>query len=182
MITDKVLTDGLINLRCLDLDDITMDYLAWLRDTRINRYLEIRHALPATLEDLIRFVQSINQSEDSIIFGMFLSDGAHIGNIKLGPINSLHSHAEIGLIIGDSKQWGKGYASRAIRIITEFGFTQLRLFHLTAGCYKNNQGSFRAFLKAGYQHEGTLVKHWQSDGERVDGLLLGISRGHDERC
>jgi len=182
LITDKVLTDGLIALRCLSLADVKTDYLAWLRDTQVNRYLEIRHALPATLDDLIRFIQSINQSEDSIIFGIFLPNGAHIGNIKLGPINRLHSHAEIGLIIGDSAQWGKGYASRAIRIITEYGFTQLRLFHLTAGCYKNNQGSFHAFLKAGYQHEGTLVKHWQMDGERVDGLLLGVSRGNDDYC
>ena len=66
------------------------------------------------------------------MFGIFLGDEfKHVGNIKLGPINSYHKRAEIGLMIGDKSVWGKGIATKVIRMVTHFGFSELNLlkFH-----------------------------------------------------
>ena len=175
MLTDLVLDDGVIRLRCLRGEDVGDKYLGWMHDPDVNQYLEIRHNLPTELSALTRFVVSVNESSDSILFGIFLGDGPHIGNIKLGPINRINKRAEIGLLLGDRLCWGKGYATRAIRLVSDFAFRDLGLLRLTAGMHEPNQGSFRAFLKAGYIHEGTFPGYWQSEGACISQLWLGLT-------
>lgn len=175
MLTKRVLDDGVIRLRCLSKEDIGDKYLGWMHDPDVNRYLEIRHNPPANVSDLVRFVESVNVSTDNFLFGIFLQDGTHIGNIKLGPINETNQRAEVGLLIGDREHWGKGLATRAIRLVSEFAFHDLGLVRLTAGMHEPNQGSFNAFLKAGYLHEGTAQDYWQSEGKRFNQLWLGLT-------
>ena len=177
MLTTEVIDDGVIALRCLRPDQVGTTYLVWLHDPEVNQYLEVRHALPSGVEDLRAFVETVNASPDSILFGVFLKDGTHIGNIKLGPVNALNRRAEVGLILGDKAQWGKGYATRAILLVSAFAFRTLSLLRLTAGCYDTNQGSLRAFVKAGYSHEGTLADYWQCEGRSVGQILMGLSAG-----
>jgi methionyl-tRNA formyltransferase len=55
------------------------------------------------------------------------------------------------------------------------------LLRLTAGCYDTNVGSMRAFIKAGYSHEGTLANYWQCDGRSVGQILMGQSAPADSR-
>jgi [ribosomal protein S5]-alanine N-acetyltransferase len=65
-------------------------------------------------------------------------------------------------MIGDKDSWGKGFASEAISMVTQFGFNQLKLAKLSAGCYENNIGSKKAFEKSGYKVEGFLRSHVKS--------------------
>ena len=44
-------------------------------------------------------------------------------------------------------------------MISQFGFNQLKLAKLSAGCYENNIGSKKAFEKSGYQIEGFFRNH-----------------------
>jgi len=178
MLTGRILDDGVIQLRCLSSEEVGHKYLGWLSDLEVNRYLEIRHSPPASVAELAQFVDFINQSADSILFGIFLLDGIHIGNVKLGPIDSSNRRTDVGLLIGDKGQWGRGYATRAIRLVSDFAFQHLDLVRLTAGCYDPNQGSFHAFMKAGYQHEGTLANYWQCEGQSVGEIMMGLSFGH----
>jgi RimJ/RimL family protein N-acetyltransferase/methionyl-tRNA formyltransferase len=176
VLTDRVLSDGVISLRCLNPEDAGERYLAWLHDPEVNRYLEVRHALPANVAELRSFVRGINASADSILFGIFGPSGQHLGNIKIGPINATHRRAEVGIVCGDRLQWGKGYASRAIRLASAHAFDSLGLLRLTAGCYEANAGSIGAFRKAGYEIEGRMAGYWDSEGERVAQMLMGCTK------
>ena len=42
----------------------------------------------------------------------------------------------------------------------------------TAGAYAANEGSARAFEKAGYRREARLIDHWWVDGGYQDGIYL----------
>ncbi len=162
-------------LRTLTEVDATRRYLAWLSDPDVIRHLEIRFAPPETLDDLSRFISDTNDSDDSIILGIFLRNvDQHIGNIKLGPINRHHSTADIGLVIGERSEWGKGHASMAIGLLTDYAFATFGLAKITAGCYCDNEGSRRAFLKAGFTEEGRRKAQYTVDGRRQDGILLGM--------
>lgn len=167
------LTSNGLLLRSLNSSDATLRYLSWLADPEVTRYLELRF-LTFSIKNLIDFIDSINRSEDSLMLGIFLlADGSHIGNIKLGPINAHHKTAEIGLLIGDRDQWGKGYATIAIKLLSDFAFMRLGLYKLTAGCYRSNQGSHHAFLKAGYVEEGCRIAQFSIEDVREDAILLG---------
>lgn len=168
-------------LRALRADDLNTTYLDWLNDPEVNRYLETRF-LPQSLESLHSYWQAHRDDSASPWFAICLtSDGRHIGNIKLGPIDWLHRRADISLFIGDRSCWGQGLASEAIGRLRDWAFQELDLQKLRAGVYTGNHGSRRAFEKCGFAIEGTLRDEVVSAGSRVDVWLLGLPRGLWER-
>jgi RimJ/RimL family protein N-acetyltransferase len=163
---------GEVELFGLEADDVSEEYVAWLNDSTVNRYLESRF-VHHTLESTRRFVRDVVQSEDSVLFGIrYVPDARHVGNIKLGPIDRHHRRAEIGLLIGDRTLWGRGIAACAIELATRYAFESLGLVKVTAGCYASNVGSRRAFEKAGFVVEAVRRRHFLMDGAFEDALLL----------
>ena len=96
-------------LRALQPEDINLTYLAWLNDPAVNRYLETRF-LPQTLESLDTYWKVHRDDQLSPWFAICLqSNGLHIGNIKLGPIQWIHRRADLSLFIGNRNCWGQGH-------------------------------------------------------------------------
>ena len=50
--------------------------------------------------------------------------------------------------------WGKGYATEAVKEVIQFGFQNLQLHRLEAGCAVENKASVRVMEKAGMTLEG----------------------------
>ncbi|WP_395830118.1 GNAT family N-acetyltransferase [Elstera sp.] len=164
-------------LRTLDESAATGPYLAWMQDAEILRFLEARFGRH-TPESLADFIHSMNQNPDALLLGMFFKGddgraGRHVGNIKLGPVNREHARGDIGLLIGDKSVWGRGLATEAIAALTRYAFEQLRLNRLYAGCYGGNDGSVRAFVKAGWAVEARLPRYWRLDDSWADHIILG---------
>ena len=173
-ITEPLVTQNLV-LQTLEKVDIGENYLAWLNDPEINRYLEIRFSCPVNMNDLEKFVEQINASENNLMLGVFHKEnGHHIGNVKLGPVQTDHKRADLGFLIGDKACWGNGYASEAIVSICQLGFEKLGLKKITAGCYQNNIGSLKALIKSGFEQEAILKSQSICDGQRVNSLLFGM--------
>lgn len=163
-----------IYLRELELKDVTDRYLSWMQDTVLNQYLESRFATH-TFASLEEFVCKRLESETEWMFAICSTEGdEHIGNIKLGPVNTRHGHGEIGLIVGEASWHGKGVATEAIRLLTVFAFETLNLRKLTAGMYSANIGSRRAFEKNGFVLEGTLRKQVRVGDEFQDVYRMGL--------
>lgn len=163
-----------IYLRTLVDTDVSKRYVGWLNDPELNRFLESRFTV-WTLENLISYV-TLQHQDNVFHFAICLvQEDLHIGNIKLGPINSKHLFADIGIMIGEKSCWGHGYGTEAIRLMTAFAFDQLRLKKLTAGSYSCNLASIRAFETCGFVREGRLKDHYLCGETRVDAILLGCT-------
>ena len=164
---DELISKRLL-LRTLQQKDVSEKYVDWLNDSSISRFLETRH-VRWSLSTVAAFVKAKSQKPDEFLYGMFLRDSArHIGNIKIGPVNPHHPVAPLSLFIGDSLEWGKGYASEAIKTVCGFGFEVLHLQKITAGMYASNVASVRAFEKAGFEREGHFRCHRLLEGKMVD--------------
>lgn len=173
-IYQKYLEGERIYLREVRPSDVNENYYRWMNDPEIIRYLESRF-YPSALESLHEYVVGKVGDRENVFFAIVLKDSdQHIGNIKLGPVNWIHRVADIGLMIGEKKAWGKGYATEAISLVTRYGFERLNLRKLTASCYDDNQGSARAFQKVGFFLEGARKQQCFSEGKYVDVILLGI--------
>lgn len=160
-----------IYLRRLRAGDVSEDYRRWMNDPEINSFLESRF-VAHDLDGLTGFVEAMAEDPLNLFLGIFLkADDRHIGNIKLGPVNTHHARAEIGLLVGDRNCWGQGYATEAIAILTDFAFA-IGLRRVGAGAYAGNEGSARAFEKAGYRREALFRDHWWHDGRFQDGVYL----------
>lgn len=157
-----------IFLRSLTMEDVSAAYCAWLNDPEVNRYLETRFAVQ-TLASVMSYVETAISASDSIFLAIIeKATNLHIGNIKLGPILPYHRRGEISFFIGDKRCWGKGYATEAVRLLTEYAFCELTLVKVTAGCYSTNLGSKRVFEKLGYEQEAVFKKQYFSDGVWVN--------------
>jgi len=174
---DKPLITERLLLRTMTAADASDAYLAWMRDSEVNRFLESRFSVPERKQDLVAFIESVNASPDSLLLGIFLrEDGRHIGNIKIGPLVMRHARSEIGYLIGDRAAWGKGYATEAICEICRYGFNELGLAKITAGVYETNKGSAKALLNAGFVHEATIHSHVVCEGHRIASVMYGLGR------
>ncbi len=170
-----------ISLRLVTLRDCKEHYLAWLRDPRINQYLETRWNRQ-TIQTIRDFVKQVRASPDSYLFAIVeRSSGDHIGNIKLGPINPHHKHADVSYFIGEPSRWNKGYATEAIAIAVRIGFDQLGLHRIQAGVNESNVGSTRALEKVGFRKEGSFRKQLVGpSGQWEDHLWYGILQGEEK--
>jgi ribosomal-protein-alanine N-acetyltransferase len=166
-----------VGLRPLLPEDVGERYVAWMTDPEVTRFLESRFE-SHTQDSLRRYVEEIDGRADTLFFAIVeLPGGRHVGNVKIGPIDPRHGTADLGILIGEKDCWGRGYAAEAIALATREAFARLGARKLTASCYGNNTGSARAFLRAGWQAEGTRPAQFVGvDGEPQDQMLLGILR------
>jgi RimJ/RimL family protein N-acetyltransferase len=147
-------------------------YLSWMNDAGIMQFLESRFR-NYTEADLTDFIATTNTDPANLMLGMFLkSDGSHVGNIKIGPIDPHHARGDIGLLIGDRAQWGKGLARESIDALARHAFEALELHKVTAGCYGENVGAQKAFLAAGFSVEGRRPRHFRHQESWQDHVLL----------
>jgi RimJ/RimL family protein N-acetyltransferase len=164
-----------IFLRKLAETDCTDTYIGWLNDPMVNRFLETRH-VPQDRKSTVDYVTSINAKTDEFLFGIFLTaTSEHIGNIKVGPIFRRHPVADISLLIGAREHWRQGYATEGISILSRYAFDRLNVRKLSASMYADNRGSYRCFLKAGYQAEGLRRAHYLFDGRMTDLIEFGLT-------
>jgi RimJ/RimL family protein N-acetyltransferase len=164
-----------IFLRNVHLDDVNDSYYQWLNDPQVNQFLETRFVVQSK-EKIAEFVTSKDGNANEILLAICnKKDNLHIGNIKLGPINWYHRRAEISLLIGNTNYWGKGVATQAIELISNFAFQTLNLNKLMAGAYKNNTGSVKAFQKCGYKIEGEVEDYVLVNNQGVALIKLGIT-------
>jgi RimJ/RimL family protein N-acetyltransferase len=158
-------------VRPSDADD---RYYQWMNDPDVTSFLESRF-YPISVESLRQYVTDRQTDRDSVFLAIVdKKQDLHIGNVKLGPIDWIHRHAEIGILVGEKPLWGRGYATETIRLVVDYAFRVLGLHKVTAGCYANNLGSQRAFEKAGFRVEGSRKSHLLWEGQYVDLVLLGI--------
>jgi RimJ/RimL family protein N-acetyltransferase len=75
--------------------------------------------------------------------------------------------AELGYWIGEP-YWGKGIATQAVELMTQYGFRKLDLVRIYAGVFSYNAGSMRVLEKNGFTLEGILKKAVYKNGQMWD--------------
>lgn len=89
----------------------------------------------------------------SIIFQLQL-----IGLIALNLGKEKYNNAEVWYKL-HIDFWNKGFATEALKTVINFGFHDLKLHRIEAGCAVNNIGSIRVLEKVGMNLEGRKRQH-----------------------
>ncbi|GIJ12944.1 GNAT family N-acetyltransferase [Micromonospora andamanensis] len=100
--------------------------------------------------------------------------GEFAGNCMLLPDQPDSGQAMIGYSL--LPQWrGRGHATRAVRLLTRWGFDHVGLSRLWAGTLPENAASQRVLGKAGFRREGLLRGRLPgAAGSRVDSTVYGL--------
>lgn len=156
MLSNIKLVDGDIVVRDISLDDCNQTYVSWLKNTNVNQFLETRW-IEQDVDTIKSFVKGQIESNNNYLFAITIkcSDQyKHIGNIKIGGINPHHHYSEISYFIGDESYHGKGIATKAIELVSDFAFKKLGVHRIQASFYEENIATQKALEKAGYVYEG----------------------------
>lgn len=176
MVTDMIIRGGRIHLRQITEKDCTDQYVSWLTDPEVIQYLETRWN-EQTMKSIVEFVKSQRENDYSILFAIVLnSDNRHIGNMKIGPWNKHHNHADISYFIGDKTCWNKGMATEAIHLVCKFGFSEWNLHRVEAGAYSAAVGSWKALERNGFIREAVFREQVVSNGNYMDIYRYGLLR------
>jgi len=149
--------------------------LGWLRNRDVVRYSEQRHR-EHTLSTQMRYITSF--AGRSKLWGIYLVDsGRHIGNLS-AMHDAPNDVADIGIMIGDTELWGRGFAGEAWKAACNWLLDKDggRIRKLEAGCARSNTAMLRIIQGSGFKQEGELLNHFLFDGAPVSAVLFGRMR------
>jgi len=150
-------------------------YVSWLNDSEFMRFSEQRHNTHS-LESCRAYWQSFYGTSNYFWAISVLSDDlGHIGNIN-AYVDERHKIADIGILIGESKARGKGYATKAFKAICDFLLRKLELRKVTAGTISPNEAMLSVMRKAGMVEDGVRKRHYVWAGGAVDVIHMAMFR------
>ncbi len=165
-----------IYLRKLDMEDLKGNYLKWINDYEVTRYLS-SGAFPTDAQGLEKYFEKIDTSPNEVMFAIIeKKTDRHIGNIKIGNINWINRIADIGRLIGEKDAQGKGYGLEAMKLALDYCFKRLNLHKIIAGTVVDNIAPQKHYEKLGFTVEGRFRKEAFIDGEYRDTIRVGILR------
>lgn len=95
-----------------------------------------------------------------------------IGSIDLFDFDANHQRAGIGILIAEKGDRRHGYASEALKVLTEYCFTTLNLHQLYCNITIDNEPSVLLFQQHGFQVAG-IKRQWIREGSKFkDELFL----------
>ena len=100
----------------------------------------------------------LNENKDQVLIGQIT-----LGGIIFGAMRGAH----IGYWI-DQRFANRGYTTRAVKLLTEFGFEQLRLHRIEINLRPENEASKQVAIKAGYLLEGARNNYLHIAGDWRD--------------
>ena len=116
---NKILESERLIYKPLTSQFCTNEYVQWLNDKEVIRYLEIFE--PYTEPQLVDYLHNVEKKSNILFWAIVIKkNNKHIGNIKIDPVNRHHGLGEYGIMMGDKKEWGKGYAAEASVTIIDY--------------------------------------------------------------
>jgi RimJ/RimL family protein N-acetyltransferase len=165
---EPALTDGTIRLEPLSrshLDD--MEALGRDPDVVRHTYLNEPFGGDDAVEWLARYVHGWRDASCAGFAVVDADDDSFLGFIALVHIDAEGMEAEVGYITAPGAR-GRGVATRALLLVTEWALTGVGLKRLELKIAADNAGSQRVAERAGYQKEGLLRSVHFKQGRRTD--------------
>jgi Acetyltransferases, including N-acetylases of ribosomal proteins len=137
-------------IRDLEEKDVSYDYLSWLRDSNVGRWIETAQELQ-TLQDLRVYVRNKYYSTNCEFFGIFERlTNRHIGNIKYEPISLTFNGAVMGVLLGNPEYRGKGVFGEIFEPSSQIIRTKYGIRRIYLGVDNKNKSALRAYEKCGF--------------------------------
>ena len=157
------------------------DYVRWFADMTVTRYLLYR--TPFSMKQEEEWYEETARDASKMVWALTVkATGRLIGNVGLDRIDWRNRRAESGTVIGERDEWGKGYATEAIRLRTAYAFRELGLEKVLTFVVLPNDASRRALERVGYRQFGLSRRHMLVDGHWHDAWLGEILREEWEQA
>ncbi len=145
-----------IQIRPLELSDI-QQLTKLANNKKVWDNLKDYFPYPYTEKDAAFFINLTQEHNPKQSFGIEFNNEL-CGVISLIVQEDIYrKSAEIGYWIGEP-YWGKGIMTKAVELITQYGFEKLNLIRIYAGVFDYNVTSMNILENNGYKKEGIFSK------------------------
>ena len=158
-------------------------FMRWDSDTECYRLASGDPAYVWSEKKIKEFIEKDAEKNEShaIRFSVrTLADDKLIGNVSLWVNSWTHSEAWVGILIGERDYWSKGFGTDAMRLIVQYGFTEINLRRISLSLNSYNPRALKSYEKVGFKMEGAMRGEMLREGQRSDSYFMGILR--EEWC
>ncbi len=147
-----------IGLKPFDRNDIiNSNYRYWFDDPEVSKY-NSHGRFPMLDREIDELFDSIGNRR-AVVWAIYIMDEKskrtyHVGNVALQKIDVINRSAELAIIIGEKKCWGRGIATKACYIVLNHAFKKLLLHRVYAGTSEDNEMMKKVLIKIGMSYEG----------------------------
>jgi RimJ/RimL family protein N-acetyltransferase len=152
---------------------------AFVNDPETTKNLTDIFLRPHTRENTESFLESVltNESSDKILFVVADRETeAYLGQIDLRVGEPSSRVAELGLVIADPEQRGRGVGKEAVSLLLDYAFNRMNLHKVELSVYSFNVAGYRCYEKCGFREEGRMRENVFRDGSYYDTIRMGILR------
>ena len=176
-----MLEGKLVNLRAQEIGDLERIY-RWINDRDVSRFLGARYEMPLPFErDWLQKRAGSPLSFGRAFFAIETKDGVHIGDIGLHEASGEDRKAWLGMRIGETQYWSRGYGSDALITLVRFAFEEMNLNRVSLDVYDFNPRAITAYRNCGLVEEGRRRAARYSGGAYHDIVSMGVLRGQWQR-
>ncbi len=162
----------LIYLRPLEESDIDR-CLRWINDPDIRSTLSRYSPLNRLREQ--EWIASQYKDDHNIPFAVAIKESdAHIGTCGLHAIDYKDRCAELGILLGEKEEWGRGYGSETMQLLINYGFRELGLHRIFLRVFSHNERAKRIYKQVGFRCEGVLRESYFHAGRFHDTIIMSI--------
>lgn len=167
--TPRLETTGVV-LRPLDRADASALFAAHSDEQTHQYWSGPAHKTVAQTAD---YIQGTIDLPGAHTWAITESGGEALGRIALFAVRD--GVGEVGVIMR-REATGRGLASKALKLVDEYGFAELGLHRIAADIDPDNSASISLFLRAGYQREGLLRGNWKTHLGIRDSVIMAKLR------
>jgi RimJ/RimL family protein N-acetyltransferase len=166
----------LVHLRRIEPEDLEDVMKNW-NNLEMRQYLA--DAIPMSRAKEVEILERMSKSDPWKDGDMSLAieertSGEFLGSIGLHSISKQNRNAELGVVILDPKNFGKGFGTDAIRVMLWVAFNILGLESVYLSTFSMNERGQRAFKSAGFKEAGIRRRAIFTMGEFRDIIMMDI--------
>ena len=154
MLSPRLETERLV-LRRYEESDIDMQYEI-ITDDRLSKYIKFPDL---TKEEELEYIRDCIKNADDSKYEKWVitlkDNNIPIGNISVNEINKKNNYCTVGYVIM-YEYWGKGYASEALKIVSDY-LLDSGYYLVECSCNELNKQSSRVMEKAGFKKDGYIA-------------------------
>jgi len=123
------------------------------------------------------WLSSLSSDRSKVVFAIRnQGDLRLLGYVQIVNINPVCRTAEMGILIGEAGDRGKGLGQEALRLALGHCWNDLNLHRVTLHVHGENPVAIHAYAKVGFIEEGRMRQAGYVNGRFVDIVVMGTLR------
>ena len=167
----KSIQGDLVRLEPFASNDVTPEYIGWLKDSEVTRFSNQRFK-KHSLESCRDFLASFEASPNLILKIVLQDSNRSIGTMTVYTAVQ-HGTLDIGIMVGCRSAWNKGVGFDAWNTLLNWLLNNTSARKVTGGAMRCNLAMLRIMERSGMTLEAIRPLHEMLDGEPQDMVYFG---------